>query len=73
LAFQIPEGLVVGKIPTRCQAVSITPEGICLITQNDDRQAERMTSIGVLSVASEIYPIIKTGGLATSSAHSRPR
>src|SRR5262249_23010163 len=30
----------------------------------DDRRTEYMTSIRVLSVASEIYPIIKTGGLA---------
>src|SRR5207342_326422 len=30
----------------------------------DDRQIERMTRIKVLSVASEIYPLVKTGGLA---------
>src|SRR6478735_318844 len=30
----------------------------------DDRQAGRMTSLRVLAVASEIYPIVKTGGLA---------
>src|SRR6202008_1631708 len=30
----------------------------------DDRRDECMTPVRVLSVASEIYPIIKTGGLA---------
>ena len=30
----------------------------------DDRQTECMTPIRVLSVASEIYPLVKTGGLA---------
>src|SRR5581483_5197071 len=30
----------------------------------DDRQAQFMTLLRVLSVASEIYPLIKTGGLA---------
>src|SRR6266853_842351 len=49
---------------TRCQAVSNHPGRHLSHYAADDRQAERMTSIGVLSVASEIYPIIKTGGLA---------
>src|SRR5712692_2863295 len=49
---------------TRCEAVSNHPARHLSHYAADDRQAERMTSIGVLSVASEIYPMIKTGGLA---------
>src|SRR6266702_1114484 len=49
---------------TRCEAVSNHPARHLSHYAADDRQAERMTSIRVLSVASEIYPMIKTGGLA---------
>ena len=45
-----------------------TERGVCLITQADDRHARkltrRMAPLEVLSVASETYPLIKTGGLA---------
>src|SRR6266571_8584389 len=49
---------------TRCEAVSNHPARHLSHYAADDRQAERMTSIRVLSVASEIYPMVKTGGLA---------
>ena len=41
-----------------------TEAGVCLVTQTDDRPAPDMKSISALSVASEIYPLVKTGGLA---------
>src|SRR6476469_8690108 len=49
---------------TRCETVSIHPAGHLSHYATDDRQVECMTSLRILAVASEIYPIIKTGGLA---------
>src|SRR3954470_21586670 len=48
----------------RCKTISYHRTGHHLDHPADDRQAECMTSLRVLGVASEIYPIIKTGGLA---------
>ncbi len=41
-----------------------TENGICLITQKMIDQLDCMSRIDVLAVASEIYPLVKTGGLA---------
>ena len=49
---------------TRCEAVSNHRAGYHPDHAADDRRAECMTPLRVLAVASEIYPIIKTGGLA---------
>src|SRR5665213_2433298 len=49
---------------TRCEEVPNHSSGDLLDYAADDRQAERMMPLRVLAVASEIYPIIKTGGLA---------
>ena len=48
----------------RCEEVPNHPAGHLSHYATDDRQAECMTPLRVLAVASEIYPIIKTGGLA---------
>ena len=62
---RIPDGLVVGEDPELDAArFRRTESGICLITQADDRQIGRMTALNVLAVTSEIYPFVKTGGLA---------
>src|SRR5450830_1389549 len=53
-----------GRSRTRCETVQNHPAGHLSHYATDDRQAECMTSLRVLAVASEIYPIIKTGGLA---------
>ena len=66
----IPEGLVVGEDPDRdAQRFRRTERGVCLITQHMiDRLAIHEPLVGdrlkVLSVASEIFPLVKTGGLA---------
>src|SRR6185436_9709405 len=49
---------------TRCETISNHPERHHTHYAADDRQARRMTQLRVLAVASEIYPIVKTGGLA---------
>src|SRR5260370_2263875 len=48
----------------RCETVSNHPARHLSHYAADDRQAECMTSLRVLAVTSEIYPIIKTGGLS---------
>ena len=61
---KIPAGLVVGEDPELdAQRFRRTDNGICLITQPMiDRLV--MTEVKVLAVVSEIYPVVKTGGLA---------
>ena len=62
---RIPAGLVVGEDPELDAArFRRTDGGICLITQPMIDKLEPMTGIKVLAVASEIYPLVKTGGLA---------
>ena len=62
---RIPAGLVVGEDPELDAArFRRTEGGICLITQPMIDKLSRMTGIKVLAVASEIYPLVKTGGLA---------
>ena len=62
---QIPEGLVVGEDPgTRCQTLPSDRARHQPYHPTHDRKARRMTALRLLSVASEIYPLIKTGGLA---------
>ena len=68
-ACAFPEGLVVGEDPVLdAKRFRRTEKGICLITQDDDRQAghedARDASMQVLAVASGVFPLIKTGGLA---------
>ena len=62
---QIPQGLIVGEDPeldaARFQA--LRSGGLSDHTA-DDRPAEPMTPIRALAVASEIAPLVKTGGLA---------
>src|SRR5262245_47564630 len=48
----------------RCQAFQNIATGDLLDHAANDRPAQPMTPMRVLSVASEIFPIIKTGGLA---------
>ena len=62
---RIPPGLVVGEDPELDAArFRRTEGGVCLDHPADDRPARVMKPIDVLSVASEIYPLVKTGGLA---------
>ena len=62
---QIPEGLVVGEDPEfDAKTVSNHRARHHADHAADDRQAGCMTPLRVLAVASEIYPIVKTGGLA---------
>ena len=64
-ACRIPEGLVVGEDPQLdAERFRRTEQGICLITQDDARPIEVMRPLDVLAVVSEIFPLIKTGGLA---------
>ena len=63
---QIPDGLVVGEDPELdAQRFRRTDKGICLITQP---MLDRLGSDGAdrtfSAVVSEIFPLIKTGGLA---------
>ena len=59
----IPEGLVVGEDPALdAKRFRRTETGVCLITQPMIDQPRRL--MRVLSVASEVYPLVKTGGLA---------
>ena len=64
----IPEGLVVGEDPDLdAKRFRVSEKGICLITQDDDRQAGALAGsepMQVLAVTPEIFPLIKTGGLA---------
>ena len=58
----IPEGLVVGEDPELdAKRFRRTASGICLITQP---MIDRLRIMKVLSVASELFPLVKTGGLA---------
>ena len=41
-----------------------TESGICLITQPMIDRLAALSAMRVLSVASEVYPLVKTGGLA---------
>ena len=60
----IPEGLVVGEDPELdAKRFRRTESGICLITQPMIDKLG-MSMIEVLSVASEVFPLVKTGGLA---------
>ncbi len=61
----IPEGLVVGEDPAfDAQWFRRTEGGVTLITQPMIDKYLARPMIEVLSVASEAYPLIKTGGLA---------
>ena len=65
--MQIPAGLVVGEDPELDAArFRRTERGICLITQPmiDRLDAMSALTLRVLSVASEVFPLVKTGGLA---------
>ena len=48
----------------RCAALQPLGKGHLPDHQADDRQAARVTPVSVLAVASEVFPLIKTGGLA---------
>ena len=62
---RIPEGLVVGEDPELdAQRFRRTESGICLITQPMIDRLGIARAMRVLSVASEVFPLIKTGGLA---------
>ena len=62
---RIPAGLVVGEDPvTRRQTVPPHRKRRLPDHPADDRQARAMSELKVLSVASEIFPLVKTGGLA---------
>ena len=62
---RIPNGLVVGEDPKFDESRFRRTEGRRLLDHpGNDRQIGRMTAITVLAVASEIYPFVKTGGLA---------
>ena len=64
---KIPEGLVVGEDPELdAQRFRRTESGICLITQPMIDQLGELTErrCASSSVASELFPLVKTGGLA---------
>jgi hypothetical protein len=63
---RIPDGLVVGEDPVLdAKRFRRTESGVCLITQPMiDKLGAMSGAQSVLSVASEIFPLIKTGGLA---------
>jgi hypothetical protein len=62
---KIPAGLVVGRDPELdASRFRRTESGVCLITQDMLDRAGLHLRMKVLSVASEVYPLIKTGGLA---------
>ena len=62
---RIPPGLVVGEDPELdAQRFRRTDRGICLITQAMIDRLGRLMPLRVLSVASELFPLVKTGGLA---------
>src|SRR5262249_44199191 len=48
----------------RCEAIPRHRTGHLPHNPADGRRAEFMTPVRVLSVASEVYPLVKTGGLA---------
>ncbi len=61
----IPAGLVVGEDPELDAArFRRTAQGVCLITQPMIDRLRVVNKLHVLSVASEMYPLVKTGGLA---------
>ena len=62
---QIPEGLVVGEDPELdAKRFRRTDQGHLPDHPAHDRPARDMSDLEVLAVASEIYPLVKTGGLA---------
>ena len=62
---RIPAGLVVGEDPEADAArFRRTERGVCLITQPMIDRLGCVKRLRVLSVASEVYPLVKTGGLA---------
>ena len=62
---KIPAGLVVGEDPEVDAArFRRTERGVCLITQPMIDRLAQVKRLRVLSVASEVYPLVKTGGLA---------
>ena len=62
---RIPDGLVVGEDPELdAKRFRRTESGVTPDHPADDRQARAMSELKVLSVASEIFPLVKTGGLA---------
>ena len=71
---RIPDGLVVGEDPgARRQAVPPHRKRRHPDHPADDRQARAMSELKVLSVASEIFPLVKTGGSPTSPARCPAR
>ena len=61
----IPDGLVVGEDPELdADAVPAHRGRRDADHRADDRKAQGMSELKVLSVASEIFPLVKTGGLA---------
>ena len=61
----IPDGLVVGEDPELdAEAVPAHRGRRDADHRADDRKAQGMSELKVLSVASEIFPLVKTGGLA---------
>ena len=64
-ACRIPEGLVVGEDPAgRRRTLPAHRAGRLPDHAADDRPPEVTASIDVLAVVSEIFPLVKTGGLA---------
>ena len=62
---RIPDGLVVGEDPELdAKRFRRTENGVTPDHPADDRQTRAMSGLKVLSVASEIFPLVKTGGLA---------
>ena len=62
---RIPDGLVVGEDPELdAKRFRRTENGVTLITQPMIDKLALMSELKVLSVASEIFPLVKTGGLA---------
>ena len=62
---RIPPGLVVGEDPDDdARRFRRTEKGVCLITQPMIDGLAWVTALTVLGVVSEIFPLIKTGGLA---------
>ena len=61
----IPDGLVIGEDPELdAQRFRRTESGVCLVTKPMIDRLNYGDGLKVLSVASEVYPFIKTGGLA---------
>ena len=64
-ACGFPTGLVVGEDPELdAKRFRRTESGVCLITQPMIDKLALMSELKVLAVASEVFPLVKTGGLA---------